>query len=277
MLNEIQEFTDYTGKVEYITKNKYDHTYLGRFTFDMLLDFEGLSRVLTIITRGFMWQTNEPKVEYAYRALCAWCSVPDSKNAKPKEDWQFISDFRDLHSEFPELVDKNGNAWLYRHTRNIAVFAKANPNKMKEAAYLKCLAMEKGFANAWRKKVIAIQVPLYAQNTKASWALRFDDILSSAKEQGPLKNNENILTEKEIAYLESIAPPDLPRDLLPTLVGYYRANKPTDTDWVVLPVSNFDAYFGKTTFSRVWLSHIPKTIMVRDRPSYGICRYKVFI
>ena len=55
MLNEWQEFLDYTGSVIYTVSRKNDTTYLGRFTFDTLLDFEGLARVLTILARGFLY------------------------------------------------------------------------------------------------------------------------------------------------------------------------------------------------------------------------------
>lgn len=55
MLNEWQEFLDYTGVVAYTAAGKNDTTYLGRFTFDTLLDFEGLARVLTILARGYLF------------------------------------------------------------------------------------------------------------------------------------------------------------------------------------------------------------------------------
>ena len=55
MLNEWKEFQDYTGVVNYTAWNKQDTTYLGRFTFDTILDFEGLNRVLTILPRGFLF------------------------------------------------------------------------------------------------------------------------------------------------------------------------------------------------------------------------------
>ena len=55
MLNEWDEFLQYTGKVSYVSANKNDNTYLGRFTFDTILKFEGLSHVLTIIARGFLF------------------------------------------------------------------------------------------------------------------------------------------------------------------------------------------------------------------------------
>ena len=40
MLNEWKEFQDYAGVVNYTARNKQDTTYLGRFTFDTILDFE---------------------------------------------------------------------------------------------------------------------------------------------------------------------------------------------------------------------------------------------
>ena len=110
MLNEWQEFLDYTGVVTYTASGKNDTTYLGRFTFDTLLDFEGLARVLIILARGYLFheangsilQGNlRSRIDYARRALCAWCSVPDRKTATPKETWQFKTDFRELHQEFP--------------------------------------------------------------------------------------------------------------------------------------------------------------------------------
>jgi len=87
MLNEWREFLDYTGKATYAAKAKSDTTYMGRFTFEAFLDFEGLSRVLTILARGYLFHDKEgtilpeprSRIEYARRALCAWCSVPDSK------------------------------------------------------------------------------------------------------------------------------------------------------------------------------------------------------
>lgn len=91
--------------------------HLGRFTFDTILDFEGLSRVLTILARGFLFHNENgspakaprERIDYAKRGLCAWCSVPDSKTTTPREAWQFGSDFRKLHSEFPGLVDENSS------------------------------------------------------------------------------------------------------------------------------------------------------------------------
>ena len=71
MFNEWEEFRAYTEQPTYTSTGKRDTAYLGRFTFDMLLDFEGLARVLTVIARGTMWQSDEPDIDRARRALYA--------------------------------------------------------------------------------------------------------------------------------------------------------------------------------------------------------------
>ena len=138
MLNEWKEFQDYTGAVNYTARNKQDTTYLGRFTFDTILDFEGLNRVLTILARGFLFHGEDgspvkaprERIDYAKRGLCAWCSVPDSEKATPREAWQFGSDFRELHSEFPGLVDENGSGWFHRHVHRVEAFVRENPERV---------------------------------------------------------------------------------------------------------------------------------------------------
>jgi hypothetical protein len=131
MLNEIEEFNAYTNTVDYRAAGKYDSTYLGRFTYDMLLKFEGLARVLTIIARGYTFKNGtELQIEFARRALCAWCSVPDSKKFQqflrgdPKADWQYKTDFSEYHNEFPELVDVDGCGWFYRHVHHVNSFVR---------------------------------------------------------------------------------------------------------------------------------------------------------
>ena len=86
---------------------------------------------------------------------------------------------------------------------------------------------------------------------------------------------EEISLPQELTDRLASAVPEIRDDVLPTLVRYFIANKPDDTDWVVLPVSNFDAYFGTTSFSRKWLSKIPSEIMERQKQSFGVCRYRI--
>lgn len=283
MLNEWKEFQDYTGEVSYTARNKQDTTYLGRFTFDTILDFEGLNRVLTILVRGFLFHNEDDslveapreRVDYARRGLCAWCSVPDSKKATPREAWQFGSAFGELHEEFPHLVDENGSGWFHRHVHRVAAFARENPEKVFSSAQKKCAAIEKGFDQAWRDKVLQMQVPLFAPTTKGQWGLRFDSFLAQALDLGSLRHEEPELPSEMAERIRYYTPKGVPVEMVETLVAYYLANKPEDTDWVVLPVANFDAYFGTTSFGRKYLKQIPETILERSETGFGLCRYRL--
>ena len=60
-----------------------------------------------------------------------------------------------------------------------------------------------------------------------------------------------------------------------TLIVCYAANKPEDSDWVVLPVASFDAYFGTTSFGRKYLRLIPGEVLERPDSGVGVSRYRV--
>ncbi len=284
MLNEWQEFLDYTRSVTYAASGKNDTTYLGRFTFDTLLDFEGLARVLTILARGFLYHEADDsvlqgnprdRIDYARQALCAWCSVPDRKTATPKETWQFKTDYRDLHQEFPDLVDENGIGWFCCHVHAVARFIQEHPKKVRKTALDKAAIIEKKFDTAWRNKVLQYQVAIFSPQTKGAWTLRFDDVIADALELGPLRQTGPELSSALLDRLQADTPNRIPFEVIQTLVAYYIANKPEDSDWVVLPVANFDAYFGGTSFSKKYLRAIPEAIMVRDGMGFGVCRYRI--
>ena len=278
MLDELEEFRAYTEPTVYSAANKRDTTYMGRFTMDMILDFNGMARVLTVLARGYLFadadENPRDKIDYARRALCAWCSIPDKKKASPKEEWQFKSDFRELHGEFLELVDEDGMGWFCRHVHGIARFMKNNPDKVSKTAYGKADVIDKEFDAAWRKKVVQFQVPIFSQGTSGAWVLRFDDVLADALELGPLRNNSIDLPDDILDRMEALRPEKVPAEVIRTLVAYYIANKPEDSEWVVLPVTNFDAYFGSTMFSRKWLPAIPESIIMRERERLGVARFR---
>lgn len=274
MLNEIEEFKAYTEKPVYKCSGKRDLSFLGRFSFEMIMDFIGLSRVLTIIARGYMFRNGSPDIEYARRALCTWCSIPDKKTAAPKEEWQFRTDFSDLHEEFPELVDKMGQGWFYRHIHKIEKFITKNSDMMSKTTLSKAEPLKKKFDNAWRDKVKQFQISLYSPDTKGAWVLRFDDILADSLELGPLTDKSFSFSEDEKAYIAAHLPKGLPYEAAETVLAYCIANKPDDSDYVVLPVANFDTYFGSTSFSHKWLNMFPDTLLERDKQSFGVCRVK---
>ena len=273
MLNETEEFKEYTDFPVYEIRGKRDNAYLGRFTLDMMKDHKALSRVLTIVARGYMWETDEPDVERARRALCAWCSLPEAVIPKRAKAGQSETCFFGLHAEFPELVDENGAGWFYRHVHSVIGLVLKNRDKATEFAVSSCLVLRKGFDDAWLKKVMQLQTSLYSRKT-AGWVMRFDDILASAKEQGPLKNRDFDLPEETVQFLKDQTPKGVPENVLPTLYKYYAANKPDDSDWVVLPVVNFNAFFRTTSFDRKWLPAIPETVLKREN-RHGVCRFKI--
>lgn len=273
MLNELDEFRAYTTPVKYEVNRKGDTSFLGRFTFDSLLNFEGLGRIFTILARGFMFQTPEPDIDRARAALCAWCSIPESKNAAPREEWQSKTDFRELHDAFPELVDRNGRGWFCRHVHGVAKFVLDHPDAVRKGYTEYAEAIRRKFDKMWRDKMVQFQVPIFSLTTKGAWTLRFDDILADALEQGPLRNYEvavpdNLRQRAEELTGKKAAP------YVCDLISYYHAHKEDDSDWVILPVTSFDMYYGGSYFSKRILSTIPETILERQN-HVGTCRYRV--
>ena len=68
---------------------------------------------------------------------------------------------------------------------------------------------------------------------------------------------------------------DVPFGVVADVICFCLANQQDDSEWVVLPVGNFDAYYGNTYFSRKWLSRIPNTILERSPQKSGICRVRL--
>lgn len=282
MLREWDEFRAYTEPVIYTATRKRDSTYLGRFTFDTLLDFEGLARVLTILARGYLFYqpfgelTENPRnhLPYAREALCAWCSLPEGKTKHSAEDWQYPVSFPELHKKFPALVSESGEGWFYHHVHQVAVFAKTHPELVSKSAQENCNKLRRGFDKAWESKLRQLQTPIFSPGTKGQWLLRFDDILADALELGPLRQQKAIFSPQLQGKIATAAP-GCPTEVLETLIAYYAANYPEDADWVVLPVASFDAYFGSTTFGRKYLRAIPPEIIQRDDSGFGVSRYRV--
>lgn len=282
MIREWDEFRAYTEPVTYTAIGKRDSTYLGRFTFDTLLNFEGLARVLTILARGYLFHLPSGKLAdaprsrlpHAREALCAWCSLPEGKAKHSAGDWQYPITFPELHEKFPALVSENGEGWFYHHVHHVETFAKAHPELVNKSAHTNCDKLRKGFDKAWENKLRQLQTPIFSPGTKGQWLLRFDDILADTLELGPLRQQKAVFSP-QLQEKITTAAPGCPTEVLETLVAYYAANRPEDVDWVVLPVASFDAYFGSTTFGRKYLRAIPPEIIQRDDSGFGVSRYRV--
>lgn len=286
MTNEWNEYKAYIGQPTYTVSNGKDTTFLGRFTTDMIKEYKGFARIFTILARGYLFHNADgslkdgdprERIEYARRALCAWCSMPDKKkNATPNAEWQFKTCFAEYHEEFPELVTTDGAGWYYRHVHTLAEFIRNNTDSVNKR--LHCLAERtKEWDAAWANKVKQYQVPLFSSNTNAEWLLSFDSAIADALELGALRCEAVTLTAEQIKRLEQYKPKEVPLKVLTTLAEFYIANKQEQSEWVILPVTNIGAYLGSSSLGRQYLSKIPPELMERKQSSFGASVYKMML
>ena len=123
--------------------------------------------------------------------------------------------------------------------------------------------------------MIQYHVPIFSVKTKGAWILRFDDILGEAQELGPLCGVGTSFTEAQKAKIAAATPDGINPIVLETLVAYYLQNKNDSSEWVVLPVTSFTAYFANTSFDRKWLPALREGPIRQDETSFGVSRYKI--
>ncbi len=111
--------------------------------------------------------------------------------------------------------------------------------------------------------------------TRAEWALSFDSAIAEALELGALRCEAASLTPEQIAYIESIRPHDIPLNVLTTIAEYYIANKPYDSDWCILPVTNIEAYLGSSALGKQYMTKVLAEFMQKKETSYSISVCKV--
>lgn len=89
-----------------------------------------------------------------------------------------------------------------------------------------------------REKVIQYQIPVFSDGTKRDLILRFDDVIADALELGALRREPIPLTEEQEQWLAEVTPKSVPLNVTRTLLEYYIANKPSDSEWSILPITN---------------------------------------
>ena len=129
--------------------------------------------------------------------------------------------------------------------------------------------MEK-LEDAWRKKVIQFQIPIFSESTKGDLILRFDDVIADALELGALRTESILLTDEQEQWLAKVTPSKVPLHISKTLLEYHLANKPTDSDWCVIPVTNVEAYLGSSALSRMYLGKLIGTVIERQKCGYNV-------
>lgn len=290
MVNEIEEFRAYTTFPVYKADNKSDTTYMGRFTMPMLLCFYGFQRILTILARGFLFADGGDgydRIDYARRALMAWCSTkPKRKKTPDRSDPGNQVNYAEYHTEFPDLVDKDGNGWLIRHVDNIVRFMKANPSLVRKDA-VKNLDKLEDYRSKWIVWLDHIQAVPFSNNTKGKWGLRIEDVLADALLLGPLQNRDFELPEPLLRRLMELTPKSVPAEVLILLYKYYvigreqffavcpnYAKTGDANPFIVLPNQAFNAFFGCTTFSQKWTAALNGPILEK-KAIEGVCKYRI--
>ena len=169
----------------------------------------------------------------------------------------------------------DGAGWFYNHVHNVIDAVLDNVDKVYPTSVNSAITLTKKFDEAWCKQVLQYQASLYSRNTKG-WVRRFEDIVAEAKEEGKLQNKDFDLPAETVQKLKDALIDKKRENVIVLLAKYYLANKPEDSDWVILPVDSFNAYFGTTSFDRKWLPTFPEEIIVR-KDYAGISRYRMFI
>ncbi len=118
-------------------------------------------------------------------------------------------------------------------------------------------------------------VPIFSENTKGEFVLRFDDVIADALEQGPLRTEEYRLTNEQTEWVDSLVGPKSLRKAGYTLLSFYIANGTADSDWVILPQMNFDAYFGNANFSKDYIHMLPTEFFERRPGNCGVSMYRI--
>ena len=262
----------YTEFPVYRAANKKDKAFLSRISMPMLLKMTGFSRVLTIIARGYLFKDEIPDVEYARRALCAWCSIP----AEKEEEWQFNTCFPELHEEFPELVDEQGNGWLVRHVRNLIAFVRSGSDPVNGHIVSNMETVADTFEAMWKKKVIQFQIPLFTESTRSDWLLLFDDVLADAQELGPLRSFRAEVSEQDAAYIQSLLPGNTNLSEAIEVIAYYNINRMDGTVWALYPSTAFEAYFGNTNLTHKYQKEFFQKFGQKADEHCGVSRYCIF-
>ena len=131
--------------------------------------------------------------------------------------------------------------------------------------------------DAWRKKVIQFQIPIFSESTKGDLILRFDDVIADALELGALRTESIRLTDEQEQWLTEVTPSKVPLQVSKTLLEYYLANKPADSNWCVIPVTNVEAYLGSLALSRMYLKELNNKFIMRKESAGVVGVYKMVV
>ena len=60
-----------------------------------------------------------------------------------------------------------------------------------------------------------------------------------------------------------------------SILEYYIANKPTDSEWCVLPVTNVEAFLGSSALSKLYLKQLTGTLIEWKDVRTDACMFRM--
>ena len=283
MTNEWLEYKAYTDKPVFEVKNKQSAAFIGRFNTTMLKNNKGFSRILTILARGFLFHNPDgtrrdddayERIAETRRFLTAWCSLPFELISNIK--WEYHTSFPELHKEFPQIVDETGAGWYSMYLHALSDYISENKDKITtKLHYFAEKENIEEIENKWAKKLIQYQYSIYNQKSKADFPVLFDTVIADALVLGPLRTEAVMLTEEEMDKIKAYGAKPKVEALMIKLAEYYIANKEPDSEWVIIPRTNFSAFFGSATYIDVYEKKIPEGFMDKKPEMDGVSRVRV--
>ena len=283
MTNEWLEFKAYTDTPVFNADSKQSTAFIGRFTVRMIKQNKGLSRIFTVLARGYLFhnadgtlRTDDPyeRIEKAREFLCAWCSLP--YEAVTNKALKFHTSFPELHSEFPNIVDENGAGQYYRYLHSLSYYIKKNKDNVTKK--LHCFAEKKTLKiieEKWSRKLIQFQYSVYNDRSSADFPLLFDTAIADALVLGPLRTEAVVLPDETLRKIKAYNVNAKTERLMITLAEYYIANKEHDSDWVIIPRTNISAYLGSATYMESYEGKIPDGFMDKKPEMGGVSAVRI--
>ncbi|MBR3869784.1 MAG: hypothetical protein IKM66_10770 [Clostridia bacterium] len=285
MTNEWLEFKAYTDNPVFDVKSKQSSAFIGRFTTAMIKRNKGFSRIFTILARGFLFHNPDgtlkkddayENIDKARKFLCTWCSLP--YETVTNKALPYHTSFPELHNDFPDIVDETGAGWYYRYLHTLSDYIKANKDKISSKLYYFAEKKNiKDIENKWANRLIQFQYPIYNRKSKADFPLLFDTAIADALVLGPLRTEAVILSEETTDKIKAYGTDSKTENLIIALAEYYIANKEPDSDWVIIPKTNFSAFFGSATYMDTYEKKIPEDFMDKKPEANGVSMVRVKI
>ena len=85
------------------------------------------------------------------------------------------------------------------------------------------------------------------------------------------------LTEKQKEWLKENTSEEVPLYVAETLLEYYLANKPADSEWCVLPITNIEAYFGSSSLSKSYILLLSGKVLERKGGTSNVCVARFYL